>query len=358
MALDSGLVPAEEIRNHLLLVARCQSGPNARRLQSGGVIPAFSIPDHINFDGTPVYYPGTYSPGEDQGDGAFGRLPPADDHFEFIHMAAAYQRTTKDSKLLQSRVGDLTLLARLERAFYSPDSDPSTGLIETTEVRRSVGFGFCDGIVITGKILFASLLRHRAAGELAAMTGEIKYKRCQEEIARNLPSAFLEKSSGWLLASTGIGRQPDVWGTCYALHLGILDKVTARKAAHAVAHAYRTGTICFEGGVRHIPTDRDYSATSAWERTYETKNTYQNGAYWHTPTGWLISALMRTDRALASQAFSEFVEHLRRNDYRLGKPGLDAPWECYWKDGQNRQNGAYLASVALPYGVIKTLDRF
>lgn len=63
MSLGSGFITADEMLAHLRLAARCQNGPTARRLRNGLLIPPYAIPDHINFDGSPVFYPGTYSAG-------------------------------------------------------------------------------------------------------------------------------------------------------------------------------------------------------------------------------------------------------------------------------------------------------
>src|SRR2546423_11640618 len=49
MSLDSNLIPPEEIKQHLHLIATRQNGPAARRVKSGATILPFAIPDHINF---------------------------------------------------------------------------------------------------------------------------------------------------------------------------------------------------------------------------------------------------------------------------------------------------------------------
>ena len=83
-------------------------------------------------------------------------------------------------------------------------------------------------------------------------------------------------------------------------------------------------------------------------------NTYQNGGYWHTASGWLIEALWDKDRTLARQVFTEMILHLRSQDFRKGI-GFGAPWEVCGPDGRGRQNPIYMASVALPYGILKRL---
>ena len=363
MAVDSGFVTAEELRNHLLLTCKAQNGPEDRKLANGLHVPPWAIPDHINYDGRPSFYPGTYSSGQDQGNGACGRVPPIDDHYEFVHIAYTYWKVTHDTGPFSVEVNGAKVFERLERAFASPTTDPVSGLAQTTEADRAVGWGFCDGETHTGKLLFASLLRYRAAGELAELAKAIGhrervagYRQIQGILRPILARTFADPAGkeGWLRASTGLSSQPDVWGTLLALRLGVLDRAQANAALKTVVDAVRRGTITLEGGVRQVPTDRDFSKTTAWERSMCAINTYQNGGYWHTASGWLIGALWKHDRALALQVFSEMLAHLRAQDYRKG-PVHGAPWEVYGPNGQGRQNAVYMASVALPYGILKHL---
>jgi hypothetical protein len=363
MSVDSGFITADELRNHLLLICKAQNGLVELTLSNGLHVPAWAIPDHINYDGRPTYYPGTYASGQDQGAGACGRVPPIDDHYEFVHIAYTYWKVTRDTGMFGLEVKGAMVFKRLEKAFACPTIDPDTGLAQTIEADRAVGFGFCDAEAHTGKLLFASLLRYRAAGELAELAKTLghreraaSYRQGQRTIRANLVRTFGDPASrdGWLRASTGLSSQPDVWGTLFALHLGVLDRAQAAAARKTVADALRRGTITLEGGVRHVPTDLDFSKATAWERSISARNTYQNGAYWHTASGWLIEALWKPDRPLALQVFREMMAHLRAQDFRKG-PGYGAPWECYGPNGQARQNAVYMASVALPYWILKRL---
>jgi hypothetical protein len=360
MSLESGFITSEEMLQHLRLTARCQNGPGPRTLKHGLIIPPFAVPDHINFDGSAVFYPGTYSPGEDQGNGSYGILPPVDDHFEFVHIAYWLFKSAGKTDFLHETMNGMTILERLEAAFNAPTIDSRTGLVVTDDARRAVGFGFCDAIYFTGSMLFPSLLRYRAAGELAAL-GEAAgrhekvadYRSAQERIARNLADTFSEpdRLHGWLMAATKVGRQPDVWGTLYALHLGVLKGPDADHAMQAVLDAVRDGSILREGAVRHVPTNYNALRLSAWVRTAGVPlNRYQNGAYWHTPTGWLIKTVQRQDPQLALRLFADYIHHLRKNDYRLG-PGHDGPWECFGPNDY-AQNGIYMTSVTLPWSLL------
>lgn len=355
MATDSGLVPSEEILNHLRLLAKVQNGASVRKLKSGATVPPYAIPDHVNFDGWAVFYPGTYSAGEDQGAGPWGKLPPIDDHYEFIHIASVLAKQDGKKEFLKEQIAGFSLLERLQRAFDAPESDPDTGIVFTHEPNRAVGFGFCDSIVLTGNLLYPTLLRWRAAKELHELTNDAKYKNIALKIATHIGETFEDKNSGWLLAATEVGKQPDVWGTLYALHLGLLSGKAPGRALATVLEDFKGGKIAQEGAVRHVPTNRDFSAKSAWESTYTAKGIYQNGSYWHTPTGWLIEALMKVDAKAGREAFRQYIAHLRQLDYRRGSASLEAPWECFATGTRYFQNGAYLASAAWPYAALKNL---
>lgn len=362
MSLGCGLVPYDEARHALELISACQQGDTTRRFKTGATAPPYAIPDHINFDGRAVFYPGTYSSGNDQGGGPWGVRPPIDNHYDFIQIAHHLVREQPDIPLLETEVGGLTILDRLHKAFVVPETDPETELVVTDDTSRAVGFGFCDMVQKTGKLLFCSLLRFRAAGQLEELCRSVgehdaaaHYDMIAGTIREHVPTAFTDPGAigGWLRAATGDCRQADVWGTLYALELGVLPDDAMARAREAVLDALEQGTIEYQAAVRHVPTDLDHSADTAWERTIAGHNSYQNGAYWHTPTGWLINAVRPLDDGHAQQLTDTYIQHLRAGDFRQG-PTHQAPWECFGKDGAAQQNPVYLTSVTLP---LACLDR-
>ncbi len=372
MSLDCGLIGPEEMLPQLRLIARRQNGPAEVKLVSGAIIPAFAIADHLRLDGLPVYVPGPISAGQLQGLGPWGPLPPADDHYYFIHIAWAYWRDTGDAGFLTEPVEGMPLLDRLIRAFHAVETDPQTGAVKAEPPRRMVGFGFDDTIYMLGSLCFATLLRWRAAGQLAALCaaagrpGDGEYGQIAGQIASNLVPVFAapEEMGGWLRAATERCRQPDVWATLFALHLGVLPAEAERRARETVAQAVAAAghVIEYQGAVRHVPTTHDYSATSAWEDSqFRRGGEYQNGGYWHTPTGWLIEALHPLDPGLARGVFDRFIAHLREYDFRkvagsriaMGKFG--APWECFSMGLDHAQNPVYMTSVTLPLAVLQKM---
>ena len=356
MSLDCGLIGAAEILAQLKLIAHCQNGAKERRLPSGGVVPPFAIVDHVNFAGGAVFYPGTYSSGEDQGAPPWGPLPPIDDHFYFVHIAYALWRETQDAKFLAESIDGIALLERLEHAFRSPDSDAHTGAALATKERRAVGFGFQDSVYLLGSMSFATLLRWRAARQLAELCQAVgkpesaeEYRKTAEMIAAHLVPLFGDpkERDGWLVAATEVGRQPDVWATLFALHLGVLPAPAAKRARETVAAAVRApgNTIEWKGAVRHVPSDRFFRPDQCWESGGGALNTYQSGAYWHTPTGWLIEALQPVDPALARAVCQRYLAQLHED--------AQAPWECFGPGMAGAQNPVYMTSVTLPLSVLR-----
>ena len=363
MTLGTGFVTIEEAMNHLRLVAQGQNGPVERRLASGAVVPAFAIPDHTLFNGAAVYFPGTYSSGEDQGGEPWGLRPPVNNHFDFILIARHILRETGNGEFLRQSVNGMLLIDRLRAAFHAPEIDPATGLVYTAAERRAVGFIFCDSIYMTGHLHFASLLRWRAAHQLAelerSLVEEERARALEAEAERMAPhfaATFGDpgRIGGWMMGATEVGRQPDVWGTIFSLYQGVLSGEAAKAAKATLVQALEEGTILYEGAVRHVPTNFNASATSAWERSPTPINRYQNGAYWHTPTGWLIAVLAETHPEWAAKIFNDMITHFRREDFRKGED-FHAPWECFGPEPEASNNPVFLATATLPYEVLRQL---
>ncbi|WP_043584687.1 hypothetical protein [Geminisphaera colitermitum] len=365
MTLATGHVSPDEMWNHLALIATVQNGPAPRRLAlSGALIPPYAIPDHVLFDGTPVYFPGAYSGGEDQGGEPWGLQPPANNHYEFILIAWHLWRATRDANFLHRPIAGLPLIDRLRLAFDVPRTDPETGLVCTDAASRAVGFIYCDSIYMTGRLLFASLLRWRAAHQLAELENALGLPppppriSSAQKFGTHITSVFGGplRIGGWLMAATETGCQPDVWGTIYALHLGLLTGASARATLREIVNALDAGTIAHQGAIRHVPTNHDARPDSAWERTHTPHNHYQNGAYWHMPSGWLIDILAREHRDWSRRLFDDMIAHFRAEDFRQGS-AYNAPWECIGKTDSTHpasahRNPIFLGSVAVPCGVL------
>jgi len=94
--------------------------------------------------------------------------------------------------------------------------------------------------------------------------------------------------------------------------------------------------IVQNGQIRHLP------AGVYWEKA-RARDTYQNGAFWATPTGWFVYTLDLVDPALADRTILDLVK-----DFQAGGA-------CEWIFKDKRQLPNYLASASLPLAGIRAM---
>jgi hypothetical protein len=356
MSLESGLVKPQEQKHMLLLTASTQCD-QTWITQGGSMIPYGAIADHIRIDDSlPIFYPGTYSY-EEQGVAKFGKMPPYSDQFFFIHMAWYYVMHTGEEGILSRIINGRSLLNRLQTAFHVlPEGENS--LVFTTEEFRGVDFGFRDVQVITGYLCYPSILKYRAARQLADLLEQSGftekatiYRQTAETIKKAIPEVFMDEK-GMLRASTGKSSQGDVWATALAVYLEAIDAGCRKKAGQALTNAYQQGTLSYKGNIRHVLTTDDYNDETAWEVSLSKKNTYQNGSYWGTPTGWVCYAIAQVNIEAARQLAKEYITDLRETDYRQGDD-FGGPYECFHPESGDLRNPVYLTTVSCSYAVFK-----
>jgi len=395
MMLGGDLVPEEEIRGWIRVVAATQPGPAGLTFPHGLIIPPFSIPDHITLQGAACWFPGAYT---NQGVGAYGFLTPADDAFFFVQMVDAACRAKPNLQGFDAlvatawgeHVGDVNLQASVpfrafrtlrveqtaevtegggddafipastasgerplsevcDRAFESVAADPATGLVvcDGAAGHTRVDWGFCDSIRKSGSCLMPSLLRWQAARRLADLHGgarrpeaERRYRAIAATIAAHLAPVFyteLGANEGMLRSATGIGAQDDVWASAFALWLGVLPRRTEAAVARHLLKLYADGSIVRQGQVRQLPDGK------FWEQSSAGRGTYQNGGYWATPTGWLVVALRKVDPAAGDRLLHEYAEFVKANR------AAGAPFEWVNPDLGARWNANYGSSAGLVY---------
>ena len=355
MMLGDGFIAAEEIEGWIRLIAATQPGPQGLALEHGMSVPGFSIPDHINVNGKPVWFPGTYSDTTDQGKGEYGFLPPADDAFYFVQMVREHFQLTGSLQLLRTPLptgwGEQPLLTICDQAFASVAVDPATGIVVSEDApgRTRVDWGFCDSVRKTGLLLFPTVLRYRAANDLASLHEAVggladaaRYRQIAAQLRQSVTQVFLRRTGddqAMLLSATGLGRKDDVWGSSFAVAEGLLDPATERAVCRGLLALHQAGGILSEGQVRAMPPDGPFGGF--WETCAAPPGHYQNGAFWGTMSGWLIVALHQVDPTSAHAVLRELVASITAD--RAG----GAPWE-WINPGQNlRRNALYCSTAGL-----------
>ena len=362
LAVDCGLITSAELRYALLLTARRQQ-PRDWQVPSGSWVLRGCVPDHITLAGAPIFFPGTLDNEDEQG-GAWGVLPPFDNHFYFVLLAWQYWRTCNSTDFLMASQPCGTLIDGLELAFDQPPARGDSELVVCDDDTRGAATGFTDAVYFSGDLLMPSLLKLRAARALAALCkalGDPAKRAAYQEIADRIRAALVpafQLPGGLLRAATGASSQPDVWGTAYAVYLSALPPEAEHAACTALAAAVSGGSVVWHGHVRQVPVDADATAESAWERLVvppdHPRARAVNGGYWGVPVGWVLAALAKFDEDLAQELAAEFLTELRANDFRLA-PDMGAPYETIQPEGELHSNPLYLASISCPLAVVQTL---
>ena len=358
MVYAAGFISYENGFKHLLQILKVQNGKDSIQMNTGAAVPPWAIPDHVNFDGSPVFFPGTYSSGLDQG-GSYGLRPPYNNYYDIIWLAWMLLKDSEDlAAQLNRDINGITLYERLSKAFNVPTVDDK-GIVYTTAEERAVGFIFCDTVEMTGDLLMATLLRMRAAGHMRDFANAIGYVEeaknfdIESEKAKDHISTTFKHESGWLKACTGISSQPDVFGTLYALYTDKLEGADKEAAMSAIIEGLAHNKIEQEGALRHVPLNFNYSAETTWEKANAKNNTYQNGGYWFMPAGWLVAVLYKDHPVEAKHFLNRYILSMKKEDFRKGEEGLYAPWEWIFEGERSENIPLFGPSATLPYAVLR-----
>lgn len=284
--------------------------------------------DCVKFDGTPIYKPGF---------GSMGANPVADgSQFTVGVVWHTYQRT-KDAQLLRECVEPLV------KTMNATPRNPDTHLvhIKPGEPQDRCPYGFTDTVGKQGDELFCSLLYVQASRQLSDLlvaagraAEAAEWKAQADRVAASVRKVFWDPQAGLFRAATVACREHDIWGSAFAVYLGVAD----REQSMAIATYFRDNYagIVQNGQIRHLP------AGVYWEKA-RARDTYQNGAFWATPTGWFVCTLDLVDPALADRTILDLVK-----DFQAGGA-------CEWIFKDKRQLPNYLASASLPLAGIRAM---
>lgn len=287
--------------------------------------------DCVKFDGTPIYKPGY---------GRMGENPVADGSQFTLDVAWHTHRRLQDRELVQQ------IIDRLVKAMEVVPRNRTSGLvlIDPSKDWDRCPYGFSDTVRKKGEVLFCSLLYVQAARQLADLlevvgrTEEARtWRRDADRVAAGIRETFWDDSTGLFRAATVQCREHDLWGSAFAVYLG----VTTPEQSLAVAKYFKTHyqEIVQRGQLRHLP------GGVYWEKGGP-KDKYQNGGYWATPVGWFVYTLDLVDSRLADQTLLDLVNDFQRRGV------------TEWVFGEHTAVPNYLASATMPLaGAERILER-
>lgn len=284
--------------------------------------------DCIKFDGHPIYKPGF---------GSMGDNPVADGSQFTVAVAWHTYQKTKNSEFLGE------IIDALVKTMNAVPRNPRTGLVHIKDSDWDrCPYGFTDTVRMQGDVLFCSLLYVEAGRRLSGLLNvvgrkdeAIHWKREAEIIAGSIRDVFWDSDVGLFRAATIRCREHHIWGSAFAVYLGVADKSQSRDIAMYFRDHY--SQIVQQGQIRHLP------ANTYWEKCQAAHDTYQNGAYWATPTGWFVYTLDLVDPKLADQTVIDMVTDFQKNGV------------CEWVFNKKYKLPNYLASAALPLAGIRAM---
>ncbi len=163
----------------------------------------------------------------------------------------------------------------------------ANGLIYNSPERPRCTYGFIDTVLVTGDVLFLSLLLYEGASRMAhysAFSGcgnTTMYSEMQQSIAAGL--ALLYDPASGLFVSANVGNGfPDMWGSAYALSLNL---TTVLKALLNLPGAWQNGQL------RHLAPGNYWNTSLCAPIGCTPQGIYQNGGFWATPLSWTLCAL-------------------------------------------------------------------
>jgi hypothetical protein len=292
--------------------------------------------DTIELSGNPIYMPGW---------GTMGSNPVSDGSQFTVAVAWHTHRRLNDLALLEKVIDGQPLVDRLVATMNAiPRSANRLVFINPALPWDRAPYGFMDTVRQKGEVLFSSLLDVQASRQLADLleaTGRgdaaSHWRSHADTVAAAIRSTFWDESIRLFRAATVQCREPDIWGSAFAVHLG----VATEQQADAIAGEFRDqySGIVQAGQIRHLP------AGMYWE-VASTRDSYQNGAYWPVATGWFAKTLARVEPIMAENTYLDLVDDFRTR-------GVNE-----WVIGSTVGVPQYTASATVPWGMLQEVYDF
>ena len=256
------------------------------------------MPDRVNIAGQAVYSPG--APGKPLADNALDNGP------FMAMMVCSYVNQYQDEALFRE------VEPQLKRGL-DHTSVKENGLVYNDPKNPQCVYGFTDIVKKTGNLLFSSLLYYKANLEMYQLCKKYEvgnpaiYKRRYEYVRQSIYKLWNEEE-GMFWAADIDCKQIDIWGSAYAVEVGITDEEQNKKITTYLVEHY--DEIARNGQIRHLT-----GSDKVWEKLFHPRKegTYQNGAYWATPLAWMIPVYARVKPSLAKDVLEKVITDFQEN---------------------------------------------
>ncbi len=256
------------------------------------------IPDRVNIKGKPIYSPG----GENK--------PMADhalDNGPFMALMVCSYLDQYDDETYFSEV-EPKLKRGLDHIFLADN-----GLVYNDPESPQCVYGFTDIVKKTGNLLFSSLIYYDACMHLERLSkkfnsGNAEEYRQRADLIRKNINLLWDEQTGMFWAADQSNKQIDIWGSAFAIDVGITSPEQSAKITDYLISNY--DQIVQRGQVRHLP-----GSDAHWEQLFHScdEGTYQNGAFWATPIAWVIPVYAKRDMKLAQKMLQAVIDDFQEN---------------------------------------------
>ncbi|MCK5442451.1 MAG: hypothetical protein KAJ23_11210 [Maribacter sp.] len=256
------------------------------------------MPDRVYASGEVIYSPG--APGKPLADHAVDNGP-------FMAMLlCSYVNQFDDKALfleLESKIRD-----GLAQIYVKEN-----GLVYNDPKNPQCVYGFTDIVKKTGYLLFTSLLFYKANLEMYTLCQKYGfkessyYKRSYEYVKQSIYRLWSE-DDGMFWAADIDCKQIDIWGSAYAVEVGVTTPEQTQRIANFLVEHY--DEYVQRGQIRHLTL-----SDGVWEKLFIEKEpgTYQNGAFWATSLAWIAPIYDKVKPGLTKRTLEDCIEDFQKN---------------------------------------------
>jgi len=133
------------------------------------------------------------------------------------------------------------------------------------------------------------------------------YRIRSENIQKNI-NKLMDEESGMFWAADMDCKQIDIWGSAYAVNVGITTIDQSKRISEYLIST--ADQIVMKGQIRHLQ-----GSDSTWNNLFLScpAGTYQNGAYWATPLAWVVPVIALQDLPLAKKILGDAMKDFQEN---------------------------------------------
>lgn len=118
----------------------------------------------------------------------------------------------------------------------------------------------------------------------------------------------MDEKSGMFWAADQDCKQIDIWGSAYAVNVGITSMAQSKRISEYLIRNEKQ--IIMNGQIRHLP-----GSDSGWNKLFRSvpEGAYQNGAYWATPLAWVVPVIAQQNLPLAKKILGDVIKDFQKN---------------------------------------------